>query len=89
MAASASAATVTRYQASLRLPHNALHSMYISIRRKIADVSSMWGFAALAPGKLIGSLHIHASHIIDVRRTALILRCGAVRVDLLRMLIVV
>ena len=28
-------------------------------------------------------------YIIDVRRTALILRCGAVRVDLLRMLIVV
>ena len=36
----------------------------------------MWGFAALAP-------------IIDVDRTALILRCGAVRVDLLRMLTVV
>ena len=32
-----------------------------------------------------GIFHI----ILDVRRTALILRCGAVRVDLLRMLMVV
>ena len=57
-AMSASAAAVTRYQASLRSPHNALHSPSILL------------------------------YIIDVRRTALILRGGALRVDLLRMLIV-
>ena len=41
MAASASAATVTRYQASLRSPHNALHSpSYIYI---LGECRALWG----------------------------------------------
>ena len=81
-AKSASAAAVTRYQASLRSPHNALHS------------PSYWGERSEAPhGRYIWDfpyiMYIYIYIIIDVRRTALILRCGAVRVDLLRMLIVV
>ena len=40
MAASASAATVTRYQASLRSPHNALHSSSIHI---LDECRALWG----------------------------------------------
>ena len=72
MAASASAARVTRYQASLRSPHNALHS---------PSILYIIGASAAKPHMdgTSGIFHIlyiiyYILYIIDVRETALILR---------------
>ena len=68
MAASASAATVTWYQASLRSPHNALHSPSIYYYRHTSDRSN-FALRRSAP-----RLNAHAHRFVKLKHTSIFLQ---------------